>query len=235
MKRNYHYAFLALASSCFTMAAVGLFLNLSPALVAGAAIVGLFAGIWFTFEQYLRGTQVDIWQQQRELMRISGQSMPDTPHITPASLLYLALIAEELSEGAATVGRALLKRSAEDPAAAPIVRELLKLTNYAGVASRGLRQSLVGYEGHHALNPKEAEDLLDDSSDMAVVVAGLAVSSGIPGPEGYLAVSDSNLSKANPKTGLIDVDSTGKWIKGPKYAPPALGSVIRWHMAAAEE
>jgi hypothetical protein len=66
------------------------------------------------------------------------------------------------------------------------------------------------------------------------VIAGLAASSGLPAAAGCVEVATSNLSKANPSTGVIDVDPSGKWIKGANYVAPNLGRVIDAHVRAIE-
>jgi hypothetical protein len=39
-------------------------------------------------------------------------------------------------------------------------------------------------------------------------------------------VAESNLSKANPITGLIEKDASGKWIKGSQYQSPQIDAVL---------
>jgi hypothetical protein len=80
-----------------------------------------------------------------------------------------------------------------------------------------------------ALTIDEAVALADDTTDIAVVNAGFANASGIPGGACYVEVGTSNFSKANPETGRIDKDPSGKWIKGTDYQEPDLKAVLVEH------
>ena len=185
---------------------------------------------------------VDPWELQRELMRMSDQPLPTSPVMGKGSLLYLALILEELAElvcanikvlersGAASANMSELGYFHRDEVFCAEVRAILRPAQYsADVASRRIRAYLSGpnhYWDGVALTPAEAEELADGTTDVSVVNCGFALASGLPGADCYLEVLGSNLSKANPITGAIDKHPDGKWIKGRDYRKPDLARVL---------
>jgi hypothetical protein len=76
------------------------------------------------------------------------------------------------------------------------------------------------------ISPTLARELLDGTTDTMVVVAGMSITAGLPGPTAYVEVVGSNLSKANPDSGKIDLDLSGKWIKGRDFVKPDLTKVL---------
>lgn len=195
--------------------------------------------------------RVDIWQHQRHLMRISDQELPDSPTLTKTSLLYLALTAEEMSEACATAVQILSHdrthiahpntgRSAwavQDPRRQQLCNYLQQLASTWHQNATTLRKLLTEQNQPFAisLKPLDAVALLDDFTDIAVTTAGLALASGMPGPEAYLDVQQSNASKAHPLTGKIDKTADGKWVKGPRFRLPNLNAVLRRARGAREE
>ena len=191
----------------------------------------------------LRGYRPSVWRVQAEIMRISGQQLPALPRMTRGSFLYLALILEEVSElfdAASTVlARQFAFRAdgivAPDAEVSPTYRlqlQLLELCNDADPDLLEMSQKIRKITARlpddfflHVLQ-HEAKALLDGSTDLAVVTAGFSNSSGLPGEAGYEEVANSNLSKADPVTGMILRDPSGKWIKGPNYCPPDLDAVL---------
>jgi hypothetical protein len=78
------------------------------ALILLGIVIGLVLGVWFLppgwwgIEEPLlvdneRDDAVDPWQWQEQLMEISGQRMPSQPMLTKDSILYAALILEEVA------------------------------------------------------------------------------------------------------------------------------------------
>lgn len=191
----------------------------------------------------LRGHRPSIWQVQAEIMRISGQQMPELPRLTRTSFLYLALVLEEAGElfdAASTVlarqfafrADGIVAPDAEVTPTYQLQHHLLELCNDADLNLLEMSQKIRKITARlpddfflHVLKP-EAKALLDGSTDLAVVTAGFSNSSGLPGEAGYEEVANSNLSKADPVTGMILRDPSGKWIKGPNYCPPDLDAVL---------
>lgn len=177
-----------------------------------------------------------IWDTQARMMRASGQSLPDSPQLSSQALLYIALQLEELSELLMTTTGVLRERSSmsDDADQCVFLDRVERVMHEQGSrmlgASRDLRSAASAWNKSNMpplfLNPAEAVALADDVTDCAVVVAGAALSLGLPGAECYTEVQRSNLSKCNPATGMIDKDSSGKWIKGAQYTPPDLESVL---------
>jgi len=183
---------------------------------------------------------VDIWKYQAELMAISGQHMPSRPTLHNGVLLYAALNAEELGETFGAIAN-VLKGVPYNPewAAGSHLASIHDALSWLGSVSQ--EQALV-IRRHVAelppgfmvdLGKAEAVELLDGVTDVAVVLAGLGLAAGLPVREGYQDVGVSNLSKANPVTGVIDKDAGGKWIKGSQYHKPNLEAVLAKHYRVA--
>lgn len=191
------------------------------------------------------GRKVDPWALQARLMRISDQPTPDVVQANKYVLTYFALCLEELAETAAAI-QAPLRRShdmytsfaekgrgelfADYPAA-----QVLDAGHWLADAQQWLARSSVALrKGAEAMPdgfcvtmlPHEAKDMADGCTDVQVVSSGLAIAAGVPGGPCYEEVALSNLSKANPATGIIDKDPTGKWIKGDGYIAPSLAAVL---------
>lgn len=179
----------------------------------------------------------DPWEVQRRVMYASGQDLPEYPALTKGTLLYGALIMEEVGETLDALEKimatALLGevRPVDDPEMMALwdVRE--KFAHYAealqsDAAAVRYRLGSVG-PLHMPLHEDEVVDLLDGVTDVVVVTAGLANAAGLPGADAYEEVGSSNLSKRNPDTGVIDKTPDGKWIKGRDYRAPDLAAVLR--------
>jgi hypothetical protein len=209
------------------------------------ALCAYLAGLLYVARQ-----RVDPWRLQRRLMEVSGQEKPDGPMLTRDSLLYYALILEEVKEtGEAlylALDRARFCVSSESGIRSPlhtvspgaqlmlggICNHLNAITGRMGSTSTALRNLLKLHDGvdlHYALSLDEARPLLDGTNDVSVVNCGFALACGLPGAPGYLEVGNSNLSKVDPTTGRIERDPSGKWIKGPKYQEPNLNCVLVDH------
>ena len=182
---------------------------------------------------------LDPWEQQTKLMSISGQRIAFKPTMHPGVLTYLALLLEEVSETiGAVVGTPLppvAENSQEDPFPALLraLRPMLyQAAEHMGHSSVFLRNAVAGLseqekrEAGFPLDHASAVELLDGCTDVHVVTAGLSISAGLPGAAAYDEVVGSNLSKADPQTGRIIIDPSGKWIKGPNYRLPNLGALL---------
>lgn len=176
---------------------------------------------------------VDPWDYQASLMKASDQMLPELPCASKGSILYYALILEELSE----TGRPLLKalqRSLADPKSPG---EEIVLGKLASVISR-MDESAAFIKGalktmpefSYTLSRPEAIELLDGVTDVQVVNSGFGLASGLPVQDAYIEVVSSNLSKVNPKTKKIDKTLDGKWIKGAGFKLPDLESVLQRHL-----
>lgn len=178
---------------------------------------------------------VDPWHIQADLMRISGQRIPKTPEISKHSLMYAALIMEETSETFTGVEQALTHTNAYIPSVALDVKHrLFEVASQLHSSSLHIRNLLADMpdDWHMNLSFDQALEIFDGTTDVAVVNSGFALASGFPGAAGYLEVGDSNLSKKNPDTGVIDKTPDGKWIKGRDYRKPDLGKVLNLHCYA---
>lgn len=176
---------------------------------------------------------IDPWDMQSQLMTISGQTQPKTPEINKASLMYAALIMEESAETYAGIVEAL-KWSNEAHRVSVVVEVMRLLTDAAranDAKAMDIRNLLADCPDTFrvGLSLQRALEIFDGTTDVAVVNCGFAQASGLPGAAGYVEVADSNLSKRNPVSGVIDKTADGKWIKGSGYHKPDLEAVLRLH------
>ncbi len=177
--------------------------------------------------------KVDPWALQAELMFISGQEQPTRPILTDNSLLYAALNLEEQAETLTGMAKQLdrgfdsLDTTMRGLAVDLLATLLVDQAKQMGTASMAIREVLKRKPGISiAYDDDLAIEVFDGTTDVAVVNCGFAIASGFPGAAGYLEVVESNLSKANPATGMIDKTQDGKWIKGSDYREPNLGAVL---------
>lgn len=189
---------------------------------------------------------VDIWQYQADLMKASHQLQPAIPTLHKGTLLYGALMAEEQAETFAGLVKILQpivdewaltfsvggEEDEELAAAVTAMRHIIKdfdsMAGHMTSASLSIRSrlSFIDETFEHRLTVGEAIEILDGVTDVHVVSAGFSLATGLPGREAYEEVGSSNLSKANPVTGVIDKDASGKWIKGRDYRKPDLWRVL---------
>lgn len=168
-------------------------------------------------------TQTDPWALQRMLMKASDQPLPEHPVLDKGGVLYALLIMEEVGETFSAIA-SVLKRSES-----PMNVFLFEFSQHAArlqETSARLREKLVDVDINIPLTEQEAVELLDGTTDIAVVNCGLALACGLPGAGAYDEVVGSNLSKINPATGMIDKHPDGKWIKGIRYYKPDLRQVM---------
>lgn len=208
--------------------------NVSVTFLSLCTLIVLFLGVFIGRALYsLQPGTVNPWATQRMLMHISGQQLPEKIVVTPGSIMYLALIMEELAETIDPV-MACMRRSwrLEPAGSAPsdqldIWHDLTRLAADLDTQSKKVRSVCARMNDFTAYaNVKEATDIADGCTDLAVVVCGAALASGVPGAACFAEVGQSNLSKANPITGMIDRDASGKWVKGHAYRAPDLLSVL---------
>lgn len=199
-------------------------------------IIFILMSPWTSVSQHPRehtAPGIDPWAMQSELMTISGQKQPKAPEINKASMMYLALIMEETAETYDAVQEALKwSNEAHKVSVVVDVMRLMKEVQLhnaaASIAIRGLLEDCPE-DFRVGLSEARALEIFDGTTDVTVVNCGFSQASGFPGAAGYVEVAESNLSKKNPMTGVIDKTADGKWIKGVNYYKPALGSVLRLH------
>ena len=201
------------------------------------------AGLWSTYqliqarvtiqsllEELANVHSANPWKSQLMLMLKSSQVVPMSPSINKGTMLYGALI---LEEGGETL---LALAEATESASMGHNSDLFKIANDFAKIAAAMRLQSVAIRSAIAstmedptgrlMSKEQARALLDGVTDLHVVTAGLGISAGLPGQAGYDRVATSNLSKANPVTGVIDKDPSGKWIKGPEYHEPDLDSLL---------
>lgn len=189
--------------------------------------------------------QVDPWKLQASIMQLSGQNIPPHMEFNKDSLMYMALILEEVGELCTAVTRMTdtmvmpYEESATDILAKSFIERTMRMRDGLRQTGMGLKmqsQMLRQYLGN-ANNPVlefglpdrlAVLEMLDGITDVMVVAAGFCVATGLPGADAFLEVNTSNHSKTNPETGVIDKDPSGKWIKGPKYREPNLDNFVNW-------
>lgn len=168
------------------------------------------------------------WEMQHKLMEISNQTIPDKYEVNNTSILYAALILEEVSElmeGLEKVFDDISSQSSTTHSGLyDIIRSARQLTHDHSLEIRDELKIIPTFS--IVLTSDEAIELADATTDITVVNCGFAIASGIEGNACYQDVAGSNLSKANPETGVIDKDPSGKWIKGVDYKEPNLKKVL---------
>lgn len=176
-------------------------------------------------EAYQGEAPVDIWSYQADLMTASGQLQPGVPMLHEGTLLYAALQAEEFAEQIQAMLSIMRGDQAREPEEVRVFNDLTTLESWLSYTTVALRAELSklearGIELAYGMSMKQARDLMDGVTDVAVVTAGFGISAGLPVRAAYRVVGTSNDSKKNPHTGMIDKDPSGKWIKGVNYVKP---------------
>lgn len=181
---------------------------------------------------------LDPWEMQRDLMVMSDQRIARRAQLTETSLLYGALILEEAGETLTGLARAALRASnfyepetTEGKLCSSMFANYNAIADAMDFAAGAARYELkklkdMGLLLTFDLTRAEAQEIFDGTVDLTVVNCGFALASGLPGAEGYVEATASNISKKNPETGMIDKDPSGKWIKGPNYFEPDLLSIL---------
>jgi len=170
-------------------------------------------------------TSMNAWDMQNELMRISDQTRPDNYEVNKTSILYSALILEEVAELLTSLHKIII--NTDNATLEGIVKEFEFMKSQIHTSSLEIRNNLK-FIPDFSIFPSRDEviELADAATDIAVVNCGFTIASGINGASCYEEVVCSNLSKSNPETGIIDKDESGKWIKGSGYFAPSLEKIL---------
>lgn len=202
----------------------------------GAVVACLLASLGILFVHALTQPSqgpVDIWDLQRRLMHASDQKMPMSPELNAGVMLYFALTLEELGEMASTIHGIMLRDKSQRWSRAQMGSFFHASASTLTAQANQIKKVLPAMGDFTVpLSLTEAVALFDDTTDVTVTVAGLPISAGLPAAPGYLEVLRSNLSKANPSTGKIDKDASGKWVKGRHFQKPDLARVLKDATAA---
>lgn len=179
----------------------------------------------------LQPDESEHWALMRVAMAQSDQDMPLTPRVTKNSLLYYALILEDMAEKASTL-HGIMNRHTHNVGIFQICSHLADTREALEFQARSLKRILASNDlpdVRFGLTQAQAEALLDDSMDVHVTSTGFTIACGLPTDTAYAEVQRSNLTKANPETGKVDKTPAGKWIKGAAYEPPNLKRVLQQH------
>lgn len=204
------------------------------------------AGAQYVMDALPQDRPADTYELQYDLMQRSCQDLPTQVYITPQAIMYAALNLEELGETLTAMSDAIHTGTAwlmhvwdntNEPATMndmntfSVLADVMALEGAtckktANVMRDVIKRNFGKRLPRIAIKLEHAVELADGCVDVAVVNAGLTLSLGLPGRACYDDVVISNLSKANPETGIIDKEADGKWIKGPNYKQPNLGVII---------
>ncbi len=202
------------------------------ALGIGAGLLGMLLDAVSAHDKEL----VDVWAYQRDLMHASGQRLPQYPEVNATTVLYFALTMEEMAETARAIRAAVMRQSVSRWSRAQLFASLDHADKELDGMANTLKKILPALSDFSVpLSRADAIELLDGMTDTMVTVAGMPLSAGLPGRDGYREVQSSNLSKRNPDTGVIDKHANGKWIKGRNYQAPNLGQVLDWMASPDDE
>lgn len=95
--------------------------------------------------------------------------------------------------------------------------------------TRTLRKNLITEEYKEFIEAEENDDIVevaDALADLVYVIAGTAVSYGIPLEEVFNEVHSSNMSKLGEDGKPIFRESDRKVLKGPNYRPPNVKGIL---------
>jgi len=173
---------------------------------------------------------VDPWDLQKKLMTISAQSTPDSYQLNNDALMYSALIMEESSELYQGLSDALENYTSNTEGQADL-SSINKLMLEAALFNHNISTAIRGIIKQMApvvipLTIDTVREIADGTTDIQVVNSGFSIATGLPGARLYKEVVVSNLSKANPETGIIDKEPDGKWIKGSEFVKPDIANVL---------
>lgn len=175
------------------------------------------------------------WEVQRTLMAASDQHLPTGPELNKGTVLYARLNLEEGAELLHGLAKALERVSGDPSRDGEVTSALEKLAHEVDWiqqqmkdASLRMKQLLDAFPNDFKADLLEDEviEMADGTTDLCVTNSGFALALGIDGAACYADVAQSNLSKRNPDTGVIDKTPDGKWIKGRDFKQPSLREVI---------
>lgn len=170
------------------------------------------------------------WKSQLMLMLKSGQEVARGPMMTRTGVLYGALLLEEGAETLLALAQGIEETcDGRGSKLYTIARDYARMSVVMENASKAIRADLKNTDEIPRpvlLSRTVVKALLDGVTDVHVVTSGLGLAVGLPGQAGFERIVQSNLSKANPVTGMIDKTADGKWIKGPYYHEPDLDSLL---------
>ena len=225
-----------------------IFFICAVAIMTGAGFFAIFKWMEVNAVVYQLQTElanqcgVNPWRSQLMLMLKSEQEVSSCPQFNKTAMLYGALIIEESAETLVGLANAIdywlsnnegdlensYKTETFDQVNNILVdyHHIAKVMALAAITIRNRLKQIPDEIEPLQLPLHIARELLDGCTDLHVVTAGLSLTTGLPGQAGYERVATSNLSKANPVTGMIDKDPSGKWIKGSAYQTPDLDSLF---------
>lgn len=185
-------------------------------------------------------SEVDPWEAEQALLTIRAQPAPERPMLTKEGLVgYSRVLVSAAALGQAivsTISRHTIEVSRDlHPALIHLDRTIAQVVRVINLAEVHLRQ-LTGTNGEGLgdwpgcpLELDRATMLLEESVDLVGSAAAFSLLAGLPGAEGYRAMVVSQLSKADPKTGRIARDGSGRSIRGPNYQPAELDKLLIDH------
>lgn len=221
-------ALIGLASSLsFALTAACLPVDTFPSPISALVMLVLVVSVLFLCLSWAMGQPVDIWKSQRELMTISGQSVPAQPEVNHHVIGYLAFTLEEMAESIAPI-RNTISDHRQHKAHHLELEQVLQLAQHdLHALSHRLRSALeTEHQFHYRMSYENALEALDGMVDATVTIAGWPIAAGLPASLSYVEVQTSNLSKRDPNTGRIEKDPSGKWIKGPNFRKPRLDYIL---------
>lgn len=106
-----------------------------------------------------------------------------------------------------------------------------------GIAGRELQKSLIDEEWsefHEAYHHESDENQLKELADLVYVCFQYAASQDWDLDEAMRRIHKSNMSKLGPD-GKPIYRADGKVMKSPKYTPPILTDLVKWHLKQSHE
>lgn len=134
--------------------------------------------------------------------------------------LYKGLQLEELIEGLEAIFKGHVFQSASGAVIQSVEHDTIdKMKDMSNGFKKGYYDVLI--------QNVDRKELLDSDIDSTYVSIGAALASGADVDGAWNEIQGSNMSKANPTTGLMDKDENGKVKKGSAYFAPDLTKYVR--------
>jgi predicted HAD superfamily Cof-like phosphohydrolase len=171
---------------------------------------------------------VDPWEFQKTLMVASDQALPQEPQLNCGAILYGALSLEECAEMLTGLSKAVASAAGTSLHLSSIADHFSMVAQDMTSHSKAIRKVLksVPVDFVATISEENLDEMVDGTTDLAVVNSGFALSIGVDGAACYREVGVSNLSKRNPHTNVIDKEPDGKWIKGVAFMKPDLKKIL---------